>query len=404
MTHCIHYTQRISSLSQPSVYLGALLVHTWGVPNDAGTTGNSAPPEIRHGIPLSAMTTLELGGPANHTVAADRLSTAIEAIRWARREGCSLAVMGGGSNVVAADEGWDGLILQPVLRGFDLRRDGGLARLTVAAGEPWDDVVALTVDEGLAGLECLAGIPGWAGATPIQNVGAYGQQVAEVIESVEVLDLETLDVSRLSAAGCRFSYRGSLFRTFPDRYLVLSVDFILRPGGEARLHYDELVKTLDVRGATPTLGEVRKAVLDLRKAKSMVLDPNDANRRSVGSFFLNPILEDRAVAGLRNRSVAAGVVDSGEVIPTFPAASGQVKVPAAWLVEKAGFAKGLRRGAVGISSRHALALIHYGGGTSQALVTLAREIRAAVGECFGVLLEPEPVFLGFGTRNPVTEE
>jgi len=359
---------------------------------------------MRHGIPLAKMTTLELGGPAKHLVAADRLPTVIEAIRWARREGCPLAVVGGGSNVVAADNGWEGLVLQPALGGFDVHRDGDLARVTVAAGEPWDDVVAVTVEEGLAGLECLSGIPGWAGATPIQNVGAYGQQAAEVIESVEVLDLKGLEVLRLSASQCRFSYRVSIFRTAPDRYLVLSVDFILRPGGEPRLHYDELVEALGAQGATPTLGEVRSAVLDLRRAKSMVLDPNDANRRSVGSFFLNPILEDSAVAALRDRSVAAGVLDSGEVLPTFPAASGHVKVPAAWLVEKAGFAKGLRRGAVGISSRHALALVHHGGGTSAALVALAREIRAAVSERFGVLLEPEPVFLGFSTRNPVTDE
>lgn len=359
---------------------------------------------MRHGVPLSAMTTLELGGRADHLVTADRLPTAVEAIRWARREGCSLAVVGGGSNIVAADEGWEGLVLQPALRGFDVYRDGDLARVTVAAGEVWDDVVAVTIEEGLAGLECLSGIPGWAGATPIQNVGAYGQQVADVIETVEVLDLENLEVSRLGASTCRFSYRGSLFRTRPDRYVVLRVVFTLRPGGRPRLHYDELVEALDARGATPTLEEVRKAVLDLRKAKSMVLDPNDANRRSVGSFFLNPILDAGAVGVLRNNAVATGILDRDGEIPTFPADRGRVKISAAWLVEKAGFSKGLRRGAVGISSRHALALINHGGGTSHALVTLAREIRAAVRERFGVLLEPEPVFLGFATRRPVTEE
>ncbi len=358
---------------------------------------------MRQGVALSEFTTLELGGPARHLVEAAEVTDAIEAASWARREGVPLAVIGGGSNVVVSDDGWQGLVVRAAMRGIEIERGEGGVRVTAAAGEPWDEVVAMTVEENLAGLECLSGIPGWAGATPIQNVGAYGQEVAEVIESVEVLDLESLTVESFEASRCGFSYRSSRFRESPGRYLVLAVVFRLRPGGRPTLRYRELAEALRGGQGDPTLWETRQAVLDLRRAKSMVLDRDDANRRSVGSFFLNPLLNREAVVVLGERARELGVLGPTDEVPGFPAEDGRLKVSAAWLVEGAGFAKGLRRGPVGVSSRHALALVHHGGGTSHELVALAREIRHAVFELFGIELRPEPVFLGFPSSDPLAE-
>jgi UDP-N-acetylmuramate dehydrogenase len=253
------------------------------------------------------------------------------------------------------------------------------------------------VTENLAGLECLSGIPGLVGATPIQNVGAYGSEVADVIEGVRVLDLVSLEERTLDATACRFGYRSSAFRASPGRFLVLSVTYRLRRGGRPRVEYRELRRRLGGDRPAPSLKEVRDTVLELRRAKSMVIDSGDPNHRSVGSFFVNPVVNREMLEAIRERALS-----ETEEAPAFPAGEDRFKIPAAWLIERAGFAKGDRRGPVGISSAHALALVHHGGASTADVIALAREIRDAVMRTFGIELQPEPVFLGFPTENPLS--
>jgi len=366
-----------------------------------GSSVEARPEGLRTGVPLAALTTLELGGPARHLLEVRSAAEVREGLAWARSRSLEVAVLGGGSNVVVADRGFDGLVLKAAGRGLEIGREAGAALVSAAAGEPWDELVAQTVAEGLAGLECLSGIPGSVGATPIQNVGAYGQEVGPVIDRVRVLELGSGVERVLSGADCGFGYRSSRFRAAPGRFLVLEVVYRLRPGGAPTLAYDELRRALAVHAAAPGLGRVREAVLELRRAKSMVLDPDDPNRRSVGSFFLNPVVETGVAAAVEARARACGAVAPGESMPRFAAGAGHEKLSAAWLIERAGFSRGLRRGAVGLSSRHALALVHHGGGSAAALLELARDIRDGVRKLFGLTLEPEPVFLGFGTSQPL---
>jgi UDP-N-acetylmuramate dehydrogenase len=359
--------------------------------------------EIVHEAPLAPLTTLELGGPARHLVVAGDDATIIEALRWAADRQLPVMVLGGGSNLVIADAGFPGLVIRIATRGltFDRAAAGGAgdhALVQVAAGEPWDGVVAETVRRGLAGLECLSGIPGLAGATPIQNVGAYGQEVAESIRAVQVVDRRTLVVHEMAPADCAFGYRDSTFKHHPDRWLVLGVTFALRRDGIPVVRYPELDRALAARGAArATLADVRDTVLSLRRAKSMVIDADDPgapNRRSVGSFFTNPIVSSSESDRLVERLVAGGVVADAAAVPRFPAGADRVKLSAAWLIERAGFGKGFRDGAVGISSRHALALVHHGGGTTAALLALADRVQGGVEQRFGVRLVREPVVVG----------
>ena len=351
-------------------------------------------------VPLAPLTTLGLGGPARHFVEATDQAAVMDALAWAEGARLPVFVLGGGSNLVVPDAGFAGLVLRVALRGinFSPAVDGQVS-LQVAAGEPWDDVVAAAVARDLAGIECLSGIPGTAGATPVQNVGAYGQEVAEVITEVRVYDRQLRALATMTSADCAFSYRHSVFKQQPDRFVVLSVGFQLVPQGPPALRYAELRAALAAgatAGATPSLAEVRQTVLGLRRRKSMVIDPADPNRRSVGSFFTNPVLGAAQFQSLVSRALGAGLVAQAAELPRFAAGPGSAdyKVPAAWLIEKAGFAKGTRRGPVGISSAHALALVHHGGGQTAQLLALAREIRAAVVARFGVELVPEPVVLG----------
>ena len=317
---------------------------------------------------LAGLTTLRLGGPAGSFLEARTDDEVVDAAR-----GASL-IMAGGSNVVIADEGVPGTVARIVTRGVE--RDG--ARLTVAAGEEWDPLVAMCVSEGLQGFECLSGIPGSVGATPIQNVGAYGQEVSETVESVRVFDRESGRVEDMPAVECGFVYRGSIFK-YHDRRVVLSVTFRMREAGvSGPLRYAELARALDVPvGGRAPLAEVRDAVLALRRGKGMVIDPADPDSVSAGSFFTNPIL-DRAPDGA----------------PAWPEPDGRVKTSAAWLIEQAGFHKGYGNGRVGISTKHTLALVNRGGATTAELMSLAREIAAGVHERFGVALHPEPVLVG----------
>jgi UDP-N-acetylmuramate dehydrogenase len=334
---------------------------------------------------LRHLTTLRLGGPAARYVEADDEQAVVEAVRAADRAGEPLLVMSGGSNVVVADDGFPGTVLRIVTRG--VARDG--ATLEVAAGEPWDAFVADCVTGGLAGVECLAGIPGSVGATPIQNVGAYGQEVAETIATVRVLDRTRDAIEELAPAACGFTYRSSAFKRDPGRWVVLAVRFALEGSGlSAPIRYAELARALGVElGGRAPLADVRAAVLALRRAKGMVLDPDDPDTVSAGSFFTNPVLDAAAFAELEARA--------GAHLPAWPQDDGRVKTSAAWLIERAGFQRGHGNpDGIAISSKHTLALTNRGAGTAAELVALAREIAGRVYDAFGVELTPEPVFVG----------
>jgi UDP-N-acetylmuramate dehydrogenase len=333
--------------------------------------------------PLAPLTTLRLGGPAKRLVCVASEAELVEAVREAEEP---LLLLAGGSNLVLPDAGWPGLVVRIETRG--VARDGDAVE--VQAGEPWDDLVAATVADGLAGFECLSGIPGSVGATPIQNVGAYGQEVAETIVSVRALERATGEVAELAPADCGFAYRSSAFKRDPGRWVVLAVTFALeRRELSGPLAYAELARTLDVRpGEGAPLAEVREAVLGLRRGKGMVLDPADPDSVSAGSFFTNPILSEEAFSALEQRA---------ERPPRFPEPDGRVKTSAAWLIERAGFQRGYGDPeGIAISSKHTLALTNRGGGTTAELLALAREIAAGVEERFGVTLQPEPTLVGVG--------
>ena len=339
-------------------------------------------------VPLAPLTTLQLGGPARRLVTVTTPRELADAVAVADAADEPVLVLAGGSNVVVADDGFAGTVVLIRTRAVSTLRDGGGAvRVTVQAGEPWDDVVAHCVSEGLSGLECLSGIPGSAGATPIQNVGAYGQEVAETITAVRAYDRTARTVVDLSAADCRFSYRHSMLKE-TDRYVVLEVTFALSPERLCRpLRYAELAGALDADiGARVPLAQARATVLHLRRRKGMVIDPGDPDTVSVGSFFTNPVLAPEEFDALVARVQAPP--------PHWPQPDGRVKISAAWLIERAGFARGYGDGPVGISAKHTLALINRGGGTAAQLLALAREIRDGVRAGFGVELTAEPVLVG----------
>jgi UDP-N-acetylmuramate dehydrogenase len=355
---------------------------------------------IEEHVPLAPRTTFELGGAARFYAEAADEAAVLEAVAWAGARGVPALILGGGSNLVVPDAGVEALVVRMAARGLSFRPEGDHVLCEAAAGEPWDEVVAAAVARGLAGLECLSGIPGLCGATPIQNVGAYGQEVADVIRSVRVFDRRAGQVRELLPAACGFAYRDSAFRRDAGGHVVLGVTFALRPGGAPTLRYAELAAALADRPA-PTLAEARAAVLALRRGKSMVIDPVDPNRRSAGSFFTNPVVTPAVADAVVDRAVAAGAARAPAEVPRYPAPGGQAKLAAGWLIERAGITKGLRRGPVGISTRHALALVHHGGGTTAALLELARHVRATVEERFGVRLVPEPVILGASAADPL---
>jgi UDP-N-acetylmuramate dehydrogenase len=331
---------------------------------------------------LSDYTTLRLGGPAAAFVEGETDAQVIEALIGAERP---ILLLAGGSNLVVADEGFPGTVVRVATRGITREDDV----LHVAAGEPWDALVAHTVTEGLAGIEALSGIPGSVGATPIQNVGAYGQEVSDTIMSVRAVDRTTSETVDLAPEECGFAYRSSAFKRDPERYVVLRVSFRLHASGTSRpIRYAELARTLGVEvGETAPLPAVRDAVLKLRRSKGMVLDPADPDTASAGSFFTNPILDAAQFDALRARA--------GDGVPGFPEPDGRVKTSAAWLIDHAGFTKGYGnpRG-IAISTKHVLALTNRGAGTTAELVTLAQEIARGVETAFGVALHPEPVFVG----------
>ncbi len=352
---------------------------------------------LRENEPLAPFTTLGVGGPARWFVEAVSEEEIVEAAEWARGRGVNLFVLGGGSNLVIADAGFDGLVLQIALRGvFTAGQDAdGRQTYQVAAGEDWDKFVARSVVHHCAGIECLAGIPGTVGGTPVQNVGAYGQEVASVIACVRAYDREAGAFVEMSAEECGFSYRTSRFNTTDrERFIVTRVDYRLRPGGAPTLRYADVERAIEAEhlDRAPTLAEVGGVVRRIRRSKGMLLVAGDPDCCSAGSFFKNPILTEE-----RFEEIASS---GNSVPPRFPAgkgaaSEGKVKIPAAWLIEQAGFKKGYALGAAGISSRHTLALVNRGGAKTAEVLALAEKIRAAVEERFGIRLEMEPVLVGF---------
>jgi UDP-N-acetylmuramate dehydrogenase len=332
---------------------------------------------------LKDHTTLRLGGPAREWVRATSEAELVEALSTVQGP---ILVLGGGSNLVVADAGFDGTVVEVATRGVRADVEGddptcGGAVVTVAAGESWDELVAQAVERGWLGVEALAGIPGLVGATPIQNVGAYGQEVAQTIARVRVWDRVLKGVRTFANADCGFGYRTSRFKADPERHVVLDVAFQLRQGNlGAPVQYAELARVLGVElGQRAPLTQVRAAVLDLRRSKGMVLDADDHDTWSAGSFFTNPV-------------VAEAEVPAGA--PTWPQPDGRVKVPAAWLIEQSGFHKGFGAGAVGLSTKHTLAITNRGGATTEELLALARQLRDGVEAAHGIRLVNEPVLVG----------
>jgi UDP-N-acetylmuramate dehydrogenase len=349
-----------------------------------------APRRLERNVPLAPLTTLGIGGPAKHFVRAESVDEIREVMTWAGAQREPLFVLGGGSNVLIADDGFHGIVLQIDLRGITLREeDAESVMVYVAAGESWDDFVAFAVDRGWAGIECLSGIPGLTGATPIQNVGAYGQEVSETIIRVEAVERDTGRVVTLTNHECGFGYRQSVFKNAAkDRYIVAGVTFRLKPRGEATIRYPELQSYLDAHDVdVRELRQVRDAIIAIRKRKGMVLDPSDPDTHSDGSFFMNPVLTPLQFDELLRR---AAMKD----IPYFPSGD-QIKLSAAWLIEHAGFHKGFVHGNVGLSSKHTLAVINRGGGSAQEVLELVGMIQERVRETFSVEIQPEPNFVGF---------
>jgi UDP-N-acetylmuramate dehydrogenase len=351
--------------------------------------------ELSENVPLHPFTTLGVGGSARYYTEARRLEQVQEAHAWAKKRELPLLVLGGGSNLVVADAGHPGLVLHMALPGVEMRDEPDHVSVEAGAGEDWDRLVERTVQAGLCGFECLSGIPGRVGATPIQNVGAYGQEVKETLERVLVLDGHSGETSWLDNAACDFGYRQSRFKERDrGRFIVLRVVYRLPRHGRPAVRYAELARHLKDRGlAEPTVVQVREAVLHLRRQKSMVLDPQDPDTRSVGSFFMNPIVTEAFFDALEERLRGEGVVTETQTLPRFPGGEGRVKLSAAWLIERAGLHKGLSRGRVGLSRNHTLAIVNRGGAHAAEVASLAREVRDTVKGRFGITLVPEPVFV-----------
>lgn len=344
---------------------------------------------IQQDVALAPFTTIGIGGPAKFFVRVEEVDALREALEWARARDLAVFLLGGGSNLLISDAGFDGLVIQLDLRGITVETEDKYEFVMVkaAAGEPWDPFVAYAVKNGWAGVECLSGIPGSTGATPIQNVGAYGQDVSETIARVEALDRTTGLVTWFTNWDCRFGYRSSLFKNYErDRYVVLSVTFRLKVNGAANVKYPELRRAIEEQGiALDDLQRVRDAVIAIRKRKGMVIDASDPDTRSDGSFFMNPVISREAYEAFARIAPDA---------PHFDA-DGDVKLSAAWLIEHAGFHKGFVHGNVGLSSKHTLAVINRGGGTAAEVLELVRMVQEKVREQFGVEMHPEPNFIGF---------
>ena len=342
---------------------------------------------IQENVPLAELTTFKIGGKARFFVRAKSETEIIEALEFAEQNSLDIFILGGGSNILIADEGFDGLVLQIALKGIStFAEKDGTIYVTANAGEDWDEFVKICVEKNLAGIECLSGIPGFVGGTPVQNVGAYGQEVSETIVSVRCFDRRAKEIKELTNAECGFAYRTSVFNTTrKNHYIVLAVTYALELNGEPKIVYADLKNYFG--DGKPTLAETRNAVIEIRSTKSMVINENEGNSRGAGSFFKNPIV---------TRKKFAKMCESfGGEIPSFRVDENLLKMPAAWLIEQSGFHKGFQFGRVGLSTKHTLAIVNSGAATAQDVLALKDKIQAKVQENFDVELKPEPIFVGF---------
>jgi UDP-N-acetylmuramate dehydrogenase len=346
--------------------------------------------EFLEHVPLAPYTTFQIGGPARWFAEAASEDDIVAGVDFATGHGLPLFILGGGSNLLVSDAGFPGLVLRIALQGIASSQENDRFMVSVAAGEDWDGLVAYAVAANAAGVECLSGIPGTVGGTPVQNVGAYGQEVSQTIVTVRAFDRKTLRFIDLPASACGFSYRRSIFNSSErERYVVVRVDYALRKDGPASIVYADLARYFAARnGAAPTLTEVREAVRSIRAQKGMLIVSGDADCRSAGSFFKNPVVPVTLLD-----SVAQELGMDKRSIPAYPAREGEVKLSAAWLIERAGYAKGFVLGNAGISSRHTLALINRGGASAAEIVALRDKVTETIASRFGIRLEPEPVWL-----------
>ena len=346
---------------------------------------------LQENVPLAPLTTLKVGGPARFFVEAKSISEVTEAVAVSHSRGLPLFVLGGGSNLVISDAGWPGLVLKIGITGINHSHERDRVVFEAGAGEDWDSFVGLAVSRNCAGIECLSGIPGSVGGTPVQNVGAYGQEVSETIDTVLVLDLKDGQPHEFCNDACGFSYRTSIFNTTArERYIILRVDYALTPGGQPHLQYADIKRYFAGWHLPPTLADTRDAVRKIRASKSMLITPGDDDCRSAGSFFKNPVLSDQ-----QYQELAARAASKNLQIPAYPALEAQKKISAAWLVEHSGFSKGCTSGRVGISRKHALAIVNRGNATAADVLAFKDHIQQRVEDIWGIRLQPEPVFVGF---------
>jgi UDP-N-acetylmuramate dehydrogenase len=341
---------------------------------------------IKENVALAPFTTFRIGGPARYFIEAATEDAVVDAIHFAKEKKLPVFVLGGGSNLLIADEGFPGIVIKVGIAGVEWEPDQGRTLVSAGAGEDWDRVAAVCVDRNLAGVECLSGIPGSVGGTPVQNVGAYGQEISEVLRDVRAYDREADRVINLSREQCQFEYRSSLFNTAArDRYVVLQVRYSLDSSSAPAIRYPDVQREFEHGSQPPTLANVRAAVRRIRARKAMLITEGDPDCRSAGSFFKNPIMTEEEFRGLQS--------SAGLELPRYPAGASQVKTSAAWLIEHAGFSKGYSMGPAAISSKHTLAIINKGGATARDILRLAGEIRQRVQDRFGVRLIPEPVLV-----------
>ncbi len=342
--------------------------------------------EIVENFPLAELTTFKIGGKARFFVRAITETEVIKALEFAEQNNLEIFILGGGSNVLIADKGFDGLVLQIALKGISTYTEkDGTIYVTAQAGKDWDEFVEFCIEKNLQGIECLSGIPGFVGGTPVQNVGAYGQEVSDAIGSVRVFDRKTKEIKELTNTDCGFSYRTSIFNTTKkNRYIVLAVTYALRFDGEPKIVYKDLENYFT--GEKPTLKELRKVVCEIRAAKAMLVRQGGADSQSAGSFFKNPIV---------NKSEFAEISKTADNVPFYKVDEQNVKIPAAWLIENSGFQKGYIKGNAGLSTKHTLALTNRGNANAKEILDLMFEIQERVKEHFDIILKPEPVFIGF---------
>jgi len=359
---------------------------------------------VQENVPLADFTTLKIGGEARYFVQACDEVEVHGALEFAEQNDLNVFILGGGSNVLIADEGFDGLVLQIVLKGISVSREkDNIFFVEAQAGEDWDEFVKFCVEKNLQGVECLSGIPGFIGGTPVQNVGAYGQEVSETIVLVKVLERTSGKIFEMTNRQCGFGYRKSIFNTKEkNRFIVLAVTFALIQNGEPKIIYKDLKDFFGIK--KPSLKETREAVLQTRRAKSMVIDSQDPNSKSAGSFFKNPLVTKKQYAKITAQAEQSGAISRNENLPNFEVSENQLKIPAAWLIEKSGFQKGFKLGNVGISTNHTLAIVNFGGATAQEILNLKGKIQDKVLKDFAVELIPEPIFIGFKKESELIDE